>query len=298
MGYIYKITNKINNKSYIGLTTKTPEERWKQHIRTAYSPNSKDYNELFKKAIRKYGPENFEISVLDNSDDLEELKQKEVYWIKQLNTYAFAPNGYGYNSTIGGDAPTKPTVSVSRINILTGEVVETFSSIKEAEQVYKRGIHEIVHNQIAGQKPKGFTWVKTEDITNFDITDCYNRYGVFCQLDTQGNLIELWLNTTDAAESVKCSRGNISSCLSGNRKVASGYQWCYYKDLKNRENREYKKNTNGKKVGQYDLCDNLIKIWDSATEASKATGTAISKISAVCHGKRKTSNGFKWKYLS
>ena len=43
MGYVYKVTNLLNNKVYIGITTKTIEERWKCHIDTAYTKNSKDY---------------------------------------------------------------------------------------------------------------------------------------------------------------------------------------------------------------------------------------------------------------
>ena len=62
---IYKITNKINNKVYIGLTTQTVETRWKQHIQTAFSENHPDSQTIFKKAIRKYGPDNFKIEVID-----------------------------------------------------------------------------------------------------------------------------------------------------------------------------------------------------------------------------------------
>lgn len=106
-GYIYKITNIINNKIYVGLTTKTPEERWKQHVSTAHKLNHKDSKCLFKRAIRKYGQDNFKLEIIDIADSEEELKEKEIYWIKKLKSYAFDDDGYGYNSTRGGDMPSE-----------------------------------------------------------------------------------------------------------------------------------------------------------------------------------------------
>lgn len=53
IGYIYKITNKINGKVYIGKTTKTVQERWKEHLRESRTERSE--NRPLYRAIRKYG---------------------------------------------------------------------------------------------------------------------------------------------------------------------------------------------------------------------------------------------------
>ena len=45
---IYKITNKINNKVYIGLTTQTVEKRWEQHLQAAFNDNHPDNQTIFK----------------------------------------------------------------------------------------------------------------------------------------------------------------------------------------------------------------------------------------------------------
>ena len=92
---IYSATNKINNKQYVGLTTQTLEQRISGHkTDSKFKPNIKFY-----RAVNKYGFENFEFKVIEKDiESLEELKQREKYWIKKLDTYK-----NGYNSTFGGD---------------------------------------------------------------------------------------------------------------------------------------------------------------------------------------------------
>ena len=56
---VYCYTNKINNKKYIGITSRSLEEREQNHLYEAYNKNSLTYNVPFKRAIRKYGIESF-----------------------------------------------------------------------------------------------------------------------------------------------------------------------------------------------------------------------------------------------
>ena len=67
MGYIYKITNKLNNKKYIGKTTETIAIRWRQHCKRAETDFSR--TEHFITAIRKYGKENFMVECIEQVDD-------------------------------------------------------------------------------------------------------------------------------------------------------------------------------------------------------------------------------------
>ena len=97
---IYKIVNNINNKIYIGLTTKDLSRRIAEHIR-----ENKSY---IQKALNKYGLESFTISVIDHAESKEILKEKEKYWIKFYNCKS--PNGY--NLTDGGDGLINPTQEV------------------------------------------------------------------------------------------------------------------------------------------------------------------------------------------
>ena len=69
---IYKATNIINNKSYIGLTTRTLQERKLEHLR-----HTKTENTYFHRAINEYGKDNFLWEIIDDTpSSIKELKDK------------------------------------------------------------------------------------------------------------------------------------------------------------------------------------------------------------------------------
>ena len=84
---IYKITNKVNNKFYIGKTTKSIQERFNRHRYNHQGQKTYLYN-----SMRKYGFDNFQIEVLEETQNLNE---REIYWIEKLSPH--------YNMTRGGD---------------------------------------------------------------------------------------------------------------------------------------------------------------------------------------------------
>lgn len=102
MAYIYKITNLINSKVYIGKTSRTIEERFQEHI------NSKNRIEYEKRplyeAFNKYGIENFIIEEIEKVENDEIASQREIYWIEYYHSYIGFENCNGYNATLGGDS--------------------------------------------------------------------------------------------------------------------------------------------------------------------------------------------------
>ncbi len=116
--YIYKITNKINNKVYIGQTIKDINLRWQRHCSDALSGRT---NTKFAKAIRKYNKENFIIEQIDDASNKEELNRKEIYWIKYYNSII-----EGYNSVDGGgDSNTYKYKTEEEMEIIKEKIRQT-----------------------------------------------------------------------------------------------------------------------------------------------------------------------------
>ncbi|KKL58724.1 hypothetical protein LCGC14_2222490 [marine sediment metagenome] len=102
--FIYKITNKINGKMYIGLDSSNQEKsnRWYEHrrfVRKYLRENVMPSKYLYR-AMIKYGTENFEYEIIDNSAETwDELIKLEIGYIKKFDTF----KGPGYNMTPGGE---------------------------------------------------------------------------------------------------------------------------------------------------------------------------------------------------
>ena len=106
--YIYKTTNKINNKSYIGKCVKLPKD-----TKFYYGSGT-----AIKNAINKYGKENFIKEIIDYCDDHKTLCEKEIYWIAFYNS---TNQKIGYNIMYGGEGGKLNQLSKDKISkTLTG----------------------------------------------------------------------------------------------------------------------------------------------------------------------------------
>lgn len=99
-GIIYLVTNTINDKTYVGQTTKTAEKRWKQHIQHTRSVGQ--HFSLLHEAIRKYGDDKFTCQTLMGCESQNELNHWERILTQTFS--ALAPNGY---SLIAGNGAGK-----------------------------------------------------------------------------------------------------------------------------------------------------------------------------------------------
>ncbi len=95
---IYKITNKLTGKMYIGQTVQVLNDRWSDHCRPCQGKHIN--RSAIASAIRKYGKENFALEQIDSAETLDQLNIMEQTYIKALNT--LAPNGY--NLELGGSS--------------------------------------------------------------------------------------------------------------------------------------------------------------------------------------------------
>lgn len=143
--YIYKITNIVNNKIYIGkVYNKTIYDRFKRHLNGA-----KKSHTLLAKAICKYGKENFIIEQIDKANNLDELNEKEKYWIKYYNS---TNKNIGYNLTSGGDGGN------TYLNKTTEEMDKIKEKLRKANFGRKNGM----------AKPIKALNVKTNEIIHFN----------------------------------------------------------------------------------------------------------------------------------
>lgn len=113
---IYKITNLINNKMYIGQSVHI-EQRWKDHKVRAYYEDCEEYERPLYRAMRKYGLDNFSFEIIEECE-IQALNEREQYWIQFYDTFK-----NGYNLTFGGDS------SVQRDNILLSVIDEIYNEL-------------------------------------------------------------------------------------------------------------------------------------------------------------------------
>lgn len=142
---IYKITNIINNKVYIGKSTNI-ERRWKEHIRHSKDEFTKEKPPIHK-AINKYGLESFIFEIVEECE-VDFLNEREMFYIKFYNS---RNKKKGYNITEGGDGgPVMFGNSNPRSVIREEDVIY----IREC---YKKGMYKIdCYNTLNSRMPLNF----------------------------------------------------------------------------------------------------------------------------------------------
>lgn len=142
MGYIYKITNIINGKIYIGQTQKTIEERFQRHKEVAFKhPNRYLYN-----AMNHYGYKNFKIEEIEECSN-DKLDEKEKYWISYYNSTN--PN-IGYNLTDGGGGGN--TWKLNPHKLKTGELIRKAHLGERYIPITKEDLQADIQNGLTSQE--------------------------------------------------------------------------------------------------------------------------------------------------
>jgi group I intron endonuclease len=152
MGLVYRVTNTLNGKVYIGKTTVPLLRRWTQHVSSAKKGvNSRLYN-----AIRKYGVKSFDMQVIDTTTNSGELSRLEQDWIIRLNS---RNPDIGYNITPGGDGagagPDNPNYGKpgpNRGRKFPPEFGEKISKAKKGNKVSEQARQNIIRG-LTGRIP-------------------------------------------------------------------------------------------------------------------------------------------------
>lgn len=211
MNYIYCITNLINNKRYVGKTTQSIEERFKQHCRD--SRKGKYKNRPLYDAMNKYGVENFKIECLEKVEDSSILSEREIYWIHELNSYG----SNGYNATEGGDGTIlydyKEIVDLARLGYTSKQICNKIGCCDST-----------VYSVLKAHKVK-YRQRNTKLIAQYDLA------GNYIQTFWGAGEVQKYLNDYGITDSKKAS-ASINKCCKGIVKQAYGYIWKYLPEPK------------------------------------------------------------------
>ncbi|MCK9482337.1 MAG: GIY-YIG nuclease family protein [Bacteroidia bacterium] len=212
MSFIYKITNIVNGKLYIGKTNGSVEDRWKSHLKDS-KKESLSKRPLYH-AIKFYGEENFTIEQIEECS-VSESSEREKYWISFFDSY----HGEGYNGTIGGEGVTRIDYDL---------VVSVYEEVQNQTEVAKKLNIDVcsVRRILKDKKINTLTLQEVGRKYNGNAIDMY---------DLSGNFIKTFQSSKEAALEItgKNNGTHIMEVCKRKRKTAYGFVWRFSKPLTN-----------------------------------------------------------------
>jgi group I intron endonuclease len=233
---IYKVTNLINGKIYIGLTKQKLERRKKQHeLHSLKKPLM-----VLHYAIKKYGKENFQWEIIKECNDFQELNRFERIFINQYNSTNIK---IGYNRTAGGENPvmteqTRKKMSKSQtrrykdpvIKQQWGELMKNVYKNNPISEETKRKIG--LKNKVKTKKywknlnPTKFLQRK-KILIEIQKMAAKKRMKKIIQLDKNGCFIKEWESIAEASKELNINPTAISLVLRNKHKTSGGFLWEY-----------------------------------------------------------------------
>lgn len=280
MGFIYKITNLVNNKIYIGQTTSTIEKRFQEHILEAKADRATSI--LLNRAICKYGEENFKVEKIEFCGN-KELNEREKFWIKKLDSHYSLGNGY--NISWGGQG---------RVLYSDDDILKLWNQGYKASEI--SNILQANCNTISQR-------LKVLKPNEARARHIDSRKTPVLQYDLSGNFIKRFDSISDAARYYDTDTGAITNCCNKKHCTCINTLWKYESDTETTVEDlmiKYAKSVSCNQVYMIDPKTNLIiKQYNSGAEAEKELNITHGKISEVCNHKygRKTAGGYKWEWV-
>ena len=198
MYIVYLHRNKVNGKVYIGITSKTPKQRWKNGL--GYCDQS-----LFWNAIKKYGWDAFDHEIL-----YENLTKSEAEEIEQrlISEYRSNDRKFGYNMATGG--------GVNRGYTLSDITKQRLSTSHLGKTAWNKGISGYI-------VPKARGKTRSEDARR-KMSENRPKKAVL-QYTISGEFIGEFVSMKEASRATGVSDGSISANCSGKQRTAGGFVW-------------------------------------------------------------------------
>lgn len=291
---IYKATNKINGKSYIGQTI---DFEHRKHTHIHRRDGHCDPNSIFHMALDKYGEENFEWEELMKVPSKEFANAMEKTMIWKYGTYK--PNGY--NLTKGGDGGSMWNAMPVVCLTLDGVFVKRYDSASEAEKdgFYYGGVLKSCRNESSKTKNHIFMF---EDDYKKNGTRIYTKQkmitkrskGIY-QCDMDGNLLRKFKSIAIAESELGINHSTIVGCAKGTYKSAGGFIFVYPEDFPIKSIESHKKKKKGRKVAKVDKdTGEILATYDRMSDAANELGGSHKMIHKVVDDPTRTAYGFRW----
>lgn len=208
---VYKHTNKINQKVYIGLTCQKPYQRWKGGH--GYKPKGKAETSYFYNAILKYGWENFSHEILFTGLTKEEAERIEIELIAK---YKSDLREYGYNIDRGGN-------SIGKMSEETKQKLREIHKDKTANaERYKKISESKKGTRLSEEHKRNLSKAKTGRYVG---AENHNAKAIV-QYSLCMEYIKTWGSIAEARNELGISSGNICRAIKFDR-TAGGFRWRY-----------------------------------------------------------------------
>jgi len=208
---IYKITNVATNRIYIGATTSSAQARLSDHFTKSRKAETK-----LQVAMLEYPKECFEVEQIDTAETINELAQKERYYIEQYDSFR-----NGYNSDGGGGVQK----TVYQFEIDGTEPIASYDSLAEAGEAVGAS-RKSISNACLGYNNycKGFKW--SYEPVYYTVEVVTNKKQV-TQYDLEGNIINTFESAREASRQLGIGISSITRCCRGERNQTSSYKFSY-----------------------------------------------------------------------
>ena len=265
-----------NGKTYIGITKVDVASRWR---------NGLGYNEqVFGRAIKKYGWENIKHEVVCEGLSQEEAFDKERELIKEHKSN---DPKYGYNRTDGGDG-ARGYIPTEQVRAKLSASAKALWADDKIRGRFLKHLRELNESRVGKSMQK-------ESVRKSAVA----RGKSVCKYSLNGEYLETYLTAMDAAQSVgKSTNSDIVGCCRHKRNYAQGYIWRYVDECKecaHIETKDFHKPRNTK-VAQFTPDGELVSIYESQMDIEKRCGFHRANINKCLKGERKTAYGYKWQY--
>lgn len=300
---IYKFTNKVNGKVYIGQSVNI-SQRKNMHFFNSYKLDNRDSKTYFHKAIRKYGVDNFEHEIIELCPK-EKLNEREMYWIAY---YHSDDRKHGYNLTKGGfNNPINLNAkAIYQIDLKTREIIKEYNSTKEASKA-NGFCSSNISCCLRGKTNSayGYYWVYKSQydpnkVKKTDLNGKTKRRVLQIEPNTK-KVIKKFNSLQEVFETYGWSKNaQLSLVCSGKGKTYNGFIWCYEEDYFDGKYDDFVIDETLKPCAKIDkYSGEVLQIYPSISIARKLVGgKSKSNIGQCCRGMRKTAYGFVWRFVN